>query len=300
MVANARIQNFTMTLPEKGPMSVPDKISFVADIEQEIDLTQLIDNNWLDYISGVYIDNTNNAGGLNFRCNGSNQAFYFPAGYSGYVPLFLPNPPKVFITSLDTADVTFQWYNVPVFPLLIPGPNATTLLTPVNIEEVGGNPVTTSIPVSGPLTDAELRATAVPVDGPLTDAELRATAVPVSGPLTDAELRATAVPVDGPLTDAELRATAVPVELSAPTITNYSGAMTGGSQTILTAGQAENYLLIYNPTGNGTVTVNIAGGDASLSGFPLVAGAQYENTRGIANAVTLIGTNTEIINVFAG
>src|SRR5687767_6861863 len=43
-------------------------------------------------------------------------------------------------------------------------------------------------------------ATAVPVSGPLTDAQLRATAVPVSGPLTNAELRATAVPVSGTIT----------------------------------------------------------------------------------------------------
>lgn len=35
-------------------------------------------------------------------------------------------------------------------------------------------------PVTGPLTNAELRATAVPVSGPLTDAQLRATPVPVS------------------------------------------------------------------------------------------------------------------------
>jgi len=53
--------------------------------------------------------------------------------------------------------------------------------------------------VSGPLTDAQLRATRVPVELPpggsgLTDAELRATPVPVSGPLTDAQLRASAVP----------------------------------------------------------------------------------------------------------
>jgi hypothetical protein len=80
-----------------------------------------------------------------------------------------------------------------------------------------------SIPVTGPVTDAQLRATPVPVSGtvtasgPLTDAQLRATAVPVSGPLTDAQLRATPVPVSGtvtasgPLTDAQLRATAVPV-----------------------------------------------------------------------------------------
>jgi hypothetical protein len=36
---------------------------------------------------------------------------------------------------------------------------------------------------------------AIPVTGPLTDAELRASEVPVSGPVTDAQLRATPVPV---------------------------------------------------------------------------------------------------------
>lgn len=38
----------------------------------------------------------------------------------------------------------------------------------------------TSIAVTGPLTDTQLRATPVPVSGPLTDTQLRATAVPVS------------------------------------------------------------------------------------------------------------------------
>ncbi|CAB4142742.1 hypothetical protein UFOVP435_17 [uncultured Caudovirales phage] len=73
----------------------------------------------------------------------------------------------------------------------------------------------TAVPVSGPLTDAELRASAVSVSGPLTNAQLRAAAVPVLGPLTDAELRAAAVPVSGPLTDTQLRAAAVPVSATA-------------------------------------------------------------------------------------
>lgn len=68
-----------------------------------------------------------------------------------------------------------------------------------------------AVPVTGPLTDAELRATPVDVLGPLTDTELRATPVPVSGPLTDTQLRATPVDVLGPLTDVELRATPVDV-----------------------------------------------------------------------------------------
>lgn len=65
------------------------------------------------------------------------------------------------------------------------------------------SPVVGAMPVSGPVTDAELRASAVPVSGPLTDAQLRAAVVPVSGPVTDQQLRAapidtavTAVPAD--------------------------------------------------------------------------------------------------------
>jgi hypothetical protein len=81
-----------------------------------------------------------------------------------------------------------------------------------------------AVPVSGPLTDTQLRATAVPVSGPLTDSQLRATAVPVSGPLTDTQLRASAVPVSGPLTDVELRASAVPV--SAASLPLPAGAAT--------------------------------------------------------------------------
>lgn len=56
-----------------------------------------------------------------------------------------------------------------------------------------------TLPVSGPLTNAQLRAATVPVVGPLTNTELRATAVPVSGPLTNAELRAATVPISGAL-----------------------------------------------------------------------------------------------------
>lgn len=77
---------------------------------------------------------------------------------------------------------------------------------------------TTTQPVSGPLTDTQLRATPVAVsDGgsSLTvDGSVSASivgTVPVSGPLTDTQLRATPVPVSGPLTDTQLRASAVAI-----------------------------------------------------------------------------------------
>jgi hypothetical protein len=92
-----------------------------------------------------------------------------------------------------------------------------------------------TVPVSGPLTDAQLRASAVPVMGVVDVANFPATqpisgavaisgSVAVTGPLTDAQLRAAAVPVSlasvpthgvtGPLTNTELRAAAVPVSLA--------------------------------------------------------------------------------------
>ena len=49
-----------------------------------------------------------------------------------------------------------------------------------------------AIPVTGPLTDTQIRATALPVSGTFFPATQ-----PVSGPLTDTELRAVAVPVSG-------------------------------------------------------------------------------------------------------
>lgn len=95
----------------------------------------------------------------------------------------------------------------------------------------GAVPVTisASVPVTGPLTDAQLRSSPVPVSvsgtatvtGPLTDAQLRATAVPVSGtvtantglaqPLTDSQLRSSPVQVT-------TTSTALPTDASTATL----------------------------------------------------------------------------------
>jgi len=82
--------------------------------------------------------------------------------------------------------------------------------------------LTAPLSVTGPLTDAELRATPVDVDTgllqALTDAQLRATPVPISGSIT----------TNG-LTDAELRAS--PVAVSAASLPLPTGAATSANQT---------------------------------------------------------------------
>jgi len=101
---------------------------------------------------------------------------------------------------------------------------------------------------------------------------------------------------------------AVPVSIADPvsvistpvTMVDYSFAMAGGDEQAVAAGDAVNYLLIQNPVGNSNVSVNIAGGDASISGAILAAGGTLELCHGCTNAIHIAGTATENLVVFAG
>jgi hypothetical protein len=162
---------------------------------------------------------------------------------------------------------------------------SATVLCPLTNEQLRCEPVRVSLPpgsvsipavdvtfpaslaVTGPLTDAQLRASAivvsingtVAVSGGLTDTQLRANAVPVSvaalplpnGAATETTLAAVntktpvlgqaamaasvpvvvasnqTIPVSGPLTDAQLRAAVVPVS---GTVTITPPALTKGTQ----------------------------------------------------------------------
>lgn len=73
--------------------------------------------------------------------------------------------------------------------------------------------------------------------------------VPVSGPLTDAQLRATAVPVSGPLTDAQLRASPVVVRAveAAAQQWNNGGVMGANSPlTVFTAAANVNGAILWS------------------------------------------------------
>lgn len=239
MANYAKFDVFPMVLPEEGPRTVPDRIDFLANETQEIDLSQLTGNKWLDYVSGVYIDNLGNTGAITLTCSGSNQRVTVPADYAGYFPLLLPNPPKVLLQHTATETVTFQWYNIPVFPLLIPGASHGGGGTAnSNIESIGG----------------------IPVDG--------------SGNL--------------------------PVKQVTPILASLSLALSGASETIVTAGQANNYLIIQNPVGNATVTISLSGDDASLGGITLIADSKIELSRGVGNNVTAIGTAADFLIIYAG
>lgn len=60
--------------------------------------------------------------------------------------------------------------------------------------------------------------------------------IPVSGPATDAQLRAAALPVSGPVTDSQLRASAVVTEpLGVPAVARQISATNANTNTVLTS-----------------------------------------------------------------
>lgn len=117
-------------------------------------------------------------------------------------------------------------------------------------------------PVSGPLTDSELRATPVPVSGTVGVNNFPATQ-PVSGSVSVNNFPATqpisgtvavsgTVPVSGPLTDSQLRATPVPVSSGVVSVTDsLESSAFADAVTISAIGSSRVLVYTQNAFGGG-------------------------------------------------
>jgi hypothetical protein len=184
---------------------------------------------------------------------------------------------KAALTGMDDSDKLSIFYDdgqaqssVPVVsgrvPVDIGGDGSITITSgtvtvsnEVEVTNDDGSP----IPVSGPLTDTQLRASAVPVSGtvnanvtfptsqavtgPLTDTQLRASAVPVSGTVTANVTFPTSQAVTGPLTNTELRANPVNVaQVNRFNFVGGAGTTTLISQEVVPWNDSRNYFLFQN------------------------------------------------------
>lgn len=144
-----------------------------------------------------------------------------------------------------------------------------------------GNP----LPVSGTVAVSNFPGSQ-PVTGPLTDAQLRATPVPVSGGADHALTFAgdkvdvsgsSGVGVTGPLTDAQLRATPVPVSGGADHALTFAGDKVDASGSSVSVSNFPASTEIANDVGNPI--------PMSAASLPLPAGAATD-----ANLSALLGT----------
>jgi hypothetical protein len=113
------------------------------------------------------------------------------------------------------------------------------------VDTTGSSIAVSNFPATQPVSGTVGVTGSVAVTGPATDAQLRATPLPVSGTVT----------ATGPLTDAQLRAATVPVSFAAATT-----LFTGRASTFRTPGRAgtagQKIMSLHNATGS-AVTVRI-------------------------------------------
>jgi hypothetical protein len=230
---------YNMSLPPEGPVSIPFTLDMATQTSHEIDLTEIVNRKVVSYISGFWVDNTNNSQDIFIEANGTFQKIKIPAGAQCWQQIMATNPPKFKVSQTGAGNlVNIQFVNFPVFPLMSGVSGGGSGGGDVNIDAVGGVPVVDSVPVS--------------------------------------------------------------IVNEAATILDFSITLDSTNQAPVLAGEAPNYLIIQNPASNGPVSVNLAGGDSLTSGAVLAAGGSLELCRGVANAITVSGTNGDVLTVFGG
>lgn len=161
------------------------------------------------------------------------------------------------------------------------------------------------VPVTGPLTDAELRAIAVPVSvsGSVAVSNFPATQ-PISGSVSVSNFPATQ-PVSGPLTDAQLRATPVPISGTVSTAqvlsnsANITRVATSTSSVLLLAANANRKrLIIYIESGAGTSFIALAATAAANAYTFAAVSSTSVDLSGYTGVVSLIrSTGTSNVQI---
>lgn len=113
------IETFNMTLPPEGPGALPVTLTFDgSNDEQEIDLTQPINDGVVSYISGVLVDALDATGGdFEIEIQTIGQRIRVVSGAFASYPLISPNPPKFVARALDgfTGNVRLLFVNFPIW-----------------------------------------------------------------------------------------------------------------------------------------------------------------------------------------
>lgn len=127
MTIPAMLEVFNMTLPPEGPGVVPITLDINgANGVQDIDLTQMVNDGVISYISGVQIDTLDFDTDGEFRLESPaiGQRVQIGAGAIAMFPLFSGNPPKFRTAAIDgfTGIVRLHFVNFPVFWGIYQGP----------------------------------------------------------------------------------------------------------------------------------------------------------------------------------
>lgn len=114
----ARFGSFNQVLPKEGPKVFGFNLDFRTLGSQDVDLSLQVQQEFISFVQGWFIDNSLNAAAVSISTTGTNQGIRIPAGKQAYMPMFITDECKLTITTTPAANLIVPFYvtNVPVMP----------------------------------------------------------------------------------------------------------------------------------------------------------------------------------------
>lgn len=103
-------------IPKGGPKAVRAILDFSNVAEILIDGQQIVSQEHIEYLQGMYVDNGDYAAPVHFTMSATNQRITVPANSQGYFNILIPNNPRIVAesTQVNNKRVEVLFYNVPI------------------------------------------------------------------------------------------------------------------------------------------------------------------------------------------
>lgn len=107
--------SFNALIPKGGPRYIPLQMDFTGGVtSQSFDLVLDEMLKIMEFVQGVFIDNSESEQPLYFTVSNSQQVIKLQPGWQGYFPLLSPNPPRITIQSAGGVVIPIILYNMPL------------------------------------------------------------------------------------------------------------------------------------------------------------------------------------------
>jgi hypothetical protein len=106
-----------MVVPQGGPKCVPLNVDFTAAAIVTLDGSSIVSQGKIEYLQGVFIDNSANVNNLSLTMSTTGQTLICPKKSQGYFSIMVPDPPQIQANANGVGLVIpMFFYNVPIQP----------------------------------------------------------------------------------------------------------------------------------------------------------------------------------------
>jgi hypothetical protein len=105
-----------MVVPAGGPKCVPVNVDFTAVASVQLDGQQIVTQGRIEYLQGVFIDNSANINNLSLTMSTTNQVIICPKKSQGYFTIMVPDPPQIIAATPIGLVIPMFFYNIPIQP----------------------------------------------------------------------------------------------------------------------------------------------------------------------------------------